>query len=105
MSRMTKFLRQTCSVETYQLNEAGQPSHNAYGELLYNPPVTLKCRHEVAYKDIQTANGQLVRSTSRYFLDDVTEIKADYRIDGRVVLNVASYINGLGKCEGYEVYV
>lgn len=105
MSRMTKFLRQLCSVQPYKVDRAGKPVLNDYGELQYGPVKSCKCRHEVAFQDIQTANGQLVRSTSRYFLDDSMEIKADYKIDGREVLSVSTYVNGLGQCEGYEVYV
>lgn len=105
MSRMTKFLRQKCSVQPYRVDGAGKPALNDFGELQYESAKTCKCRHEVSFKDVQTANGQLVRSTSRYFLDESVEIKADYRIDGREVLSVSTYINGLGQCEGYEVYV
>ena len=105
MSRMTKFLRQKCGVQPYRVDDAGNPVLNDFGELQYESAKACKCRHEVAFLDIQTANGQLVRSTSRYFLDDGMEIKADYKIDGRAVLSVSTYINGLGQCEGYEVYV
>lgn len=104
MSRMTKFLRQICSLERY-IVENGMPKLNAFGELQYQPPIKLKCRHEVAHKDVQTANGSIVRSTSVYYLDASEPIKADYRIDGSVVLSVTSYVNARGQTEGYEVYV
>lgn len=105
MSRMTKFLRQRCSVQPYKVNDQGEPQFNDFGELQYLPAKSCKCRHEVAFQDIQTSSGQLVKSTSRYFLDESFEIKADYKIDGRAVLSVSTYVNGLGLCEGYEVYV
>ena len=105
MSRMTKFLRQSCSLEKYLVEEDGQPSMNAFGELQYQAPIILRCRHEMSHKDIQTANGSIVRSTSVYYLDESEEIKADYRIDGCVILSAISYVNGLGAIEGYEVYV
>lgn len=105
MSRMTKFLRQKCLVQPYEVDDKGEPVLNDYGELQYGPAKSCKCRHEVAFRDIQTANGQLVSSTSRYFLDESVEIRADYKIDGREVLSVSTYVNGLGQCEGYEVYV
>lgn len=104
MSRMTKFLKQKCQVELLTL-EDGQPALNDFGEFQYEAPVELKCRHESSHKDFQTANGSIVRSTSRYFFDESVPIKADYRIDGRVVISVAEYVNGLGRIEGYEVYV
>ena len=105
MSRMTKFLRQQCLVQPYQIDEAGNPALNDFGELQYEPAKPCKCRHEVAFKDIQSYNGQIIKSQSRYFLDESLEIKADYKIDGRLVIEVSTYVNGLGQCEGYEVYV
>lgn len=104
MSRMTKFLKQVCLLETY-IEEDGQPKLNMFGELEYHKPVTLKCRHEMSHKDFQTTNGSIVRSTSVYYLDESVEIKAGYRLDGHVVISAISYVNGLGAIEGYEVYV
>lgn len=105
MSRMTKFLKQKCQVEAYLVNENEVPETNRFGELLYAVPVIHKCRHEICFKDIQTSNGSIVRSSSRYFLDESVDLKTDYRIDGHVILSVESYINEIGKLEGYEVYV
>lgn len=104
MSRMTKFLKQSCQLEKYVV-ENGQPKYNAFGELLYQPPIKLKCRNEMSHKDIQTANGNIVKSTSVYYLDESVPVMADYRIDGHVVMSVINYVNALGKVEGYEVYV
>lgn len=104
MSRMTKFLKQKCLLEKY-IEENGQPKLNVFGELEYQAPITLKCRHEMSHKDFQTTNGSIVRSTSVYYVDESIEIKADYRIDGHVVVSAISYVNGLGEIEGYEVYV
>lgn len=104
MSRMTKFLKQKCSLERY-IEKNGQPKLNMFGELEYQEPITLKCRHEMSHKDFQTSNGSIVRSTSVYYLDDSVEIKADYRLDGHVIISAISYVNGLGVTEGYEVYV
>lgn len=105
MSRMTKFLRQTCSVQPYQVDGNGNPILNDFGELQYQPVKSCRCRHEVAFKDVQSYNGQIIKSQSRYFLDGSLEIKANYKIDGKLVLEVSTYVNGLGLCEGYEVYV
>ena len=105
MSRMTKFLRQKCVVAPYKIDAHGQPKANEFGEIEYGNPITCKCRHEISFQDVQVSNGNIVKSTSRYFLDESFEIKADYLIDGRAVLNVRSYVNPLGRIEGYEVYV
>lgn len=104
MSRMTKFLKQTCVLETYQLNADGSPKLNDFGEIQYNAPAVCKCRRERCIQDVETSNGAILKSASRYFLDESVSILADYRIDGRVVLQVADYVNGLGRIEGYEVY-
>ena len=105
MSRMTKFLRQKCGVQPYRVDVTGNPALNDFGELQYEPAIPCKCRHEVSFKDIQSYNGQIIKSQSRYFLDESLEIKADYKIDGKLVIEVSTYVNGLGQCEGYEVYV
>ena len=105
MSQMTKFLHQRCIVQPYQVDENGQPQHNQFGELLYAAPQRCRCRHEISYQDVQVANGSIVKSTSRYFLDESVEVKADYLIDGMPVLSVSSYVNRVGKLEGYEVHV
>lgn len=105
MSRMTKFLRQECQVEKYVETDEGNAETNRFGEIQYQPPIICKCRHEVCFRDVQDANGSVVKSVARYFLDEKIELKADYRIDGRVIITVESYINERGKVEGYEVYV
>lgn len=105
MSRMTKFLNQSCKLEKYIVGANGQPEMNMFGELQYQAPITIKCRNEKSHRDIRTANGSIVRSTAVYYLDESEEIKADYRIDGCVVISVGTYVNALGTTEGYEVYV
>ena len=105
MSRITKFLKQTCSVQPYLTTDTSKPLLNDYGEIQYKPPITCRCRREMSAQDIQTSNGSIVRSTARYFLDEKLEIRPDYLIDGCVVLTVHSYVNQLGRVEGYEVYV
>lgn len=105
MSRMTKFLKQTCSVEAYQVGQDGEPQLNKFGEILYSSAVSCKCRREECFQDVMTSNGHIVKSVARYFLDDSQEIKANYRIDGHAVLEVRSYINQFGQNEGYEIYV
>lgn len=105
MSRMTKFLKQTCMVESYNLDSNGNPERNRFGELVYQAPVKCKCRHEISSRDFQVANGNIIRSTARYFLDESFPILPDYKIDGHVLINVEEYVNQLGHSEGYEVYV
>lgn len=105
MSRITKYLRQDCLVQPYKVNAQGNPETNDFGEIQYQDPVKCKCRNEISYKDVQTSNGQIVKSTSRYYLDEKQELKADYLIDGRAILAISTYVDQKGGIEGYEVYV
>lgn len=105
MSRLTKYLKQTCMVQPYKVDATGKAVRNIYGELEYELSMSCKCRHEVSMQDIQVANGSIIRSTAKYFLDESTPILADYRIDGYTVLSVVSLVDATGRVEGYEVHV
>lgn len=105
MSRMTKFLKQTCLLEQYSVTSDGNIETNRFGEIVYKPAIKCKCRHEVCFKDVQTTNGSVVRSVARYFLDEKVALNPDYRLDGNVILSVETYINEHGSIEGYEVYI
>ena len=105
MSRMTKFLKQTCTFERANRNTDGSIKLNKFGEVEYFAPVQLKCRRERIIKDVQTTNGAILKSSTRYFTDETAAINADDKLDGRVVLEVEEYTNQLGKPEGYESYV
>lgn len=105
MSRMTKYLKQTCEVTPFEKQKNGKPKLNKFGEVQYLPPTTCKCRHEIIIKDIQTQNGQLITSTSRYFLDESQELLAGYLLDGEPIINIETYVNEVGRVEGYEAYV
>lgn len=105
MSRMTKFLKQDCEIQPYKVDSRGQQVLNEFGELQYQNPRKIKCRREDLFKEVQTANGSIVVSSARYFVDETQVVKAEYLIDGRAVISVASYINQFGRVEGYEVYV
>lgn len=105
MSRMSKFLRQTCRYEAARTNSKGESVLNEYGEYLYKPAVVLKCRKELLSKTVQTAEGELVTSTTRYYLDSTREVKVNDRLDGRAIVSVANFINERGINEGFECYV
>ena len=94
MSRMTKFLKQTCIFEAVVRDKSGKPTMNKYGELAYEFPVTLKCRRERATKDVLTSNGAVIRSETIYYTDENQLIRTDDKLDGNVVVAVS--------VEGYE---
>lgn len=102
MSRMTKFLKQTCIFEAVVRDKSGKPTMNKYGELAYEFPVTLKCRRERATKDVLSANGAVIRSETIYYTDENQLIRTDDKLDGNVVVAVSEYINEKGAVEGYE---
>ena len=102
MSRMTKFLKQTCTFEAAVRDASGEIALNRYGEAEYEAPITLTCRRERTTKDVLTANGSVVRSASIYYTDESQVIRPDDKIDGRVVLGVEEYTNELGLTEGFE---
>lgn len=102
MSRMTKFLKQTCKFEEASRDASGQPIMNKYGEPSYKFPRTLKCRREGHTKDVLTTNGAVIRSETIYYTDETQLIRTDDKLDGKVVVAVSEYTNEHGKVEGYE---
>lgn len=104
MSKITKFLKQTCVFESAQRSN-GLVVLNEYGDIQYNTPITLACRRESFVRDMQTANGAIIQTETRYFFDETQEIRADDRIDGHVVRSCEEYIDQFGTCVGYEAYV
>ena len=102
---MTKFLKQTCQLKLAQRNEDGTTVLNDYGDIVYDDEQTIKCRREGAAQDVQTGTGAIVKVSTRYFVDEAVEVRADDMIDNHVVLSAVEYTNERGKCEGYECYV
>ena len=105
MSRMTKFLKQTCIFEKAKRTLQGKVRLSDYGDIQYNAAQTLPCRREKYVVDLQESNGAILKAQTRYFLDDAVEVQADDRIDGHVILNCEEYIDQFGVCIGYEAYV
>lgn len=105
MSRMTKFLKQTCVWKQQVLDSDGTPVTDRYGELTYSSPVTLKCRRERSLKDVLSNTGVIKRSTTTYYLDEAHEISIGDMIDGHVIINFEEYTNEHGLTEGYMVVV
>ncbi len=105
MSRMTKFLKQTCMYEQCKHNPDGSISLDKYGDPQYEAPVQIKCRRETSVQDVQTNTGAILKSSTRYFVDNRHHIQANDKFDGKCVLKVAEYTNQSGKAEGFECYV
>lgn len=105
MSRLSKFLKQQCVWEPALRDDTGKVRLDSFGEVLYGPGTSLRCRREKTIQDVQTNTGAILRSSTRYFTDESVEINAEDRLDGKVVLTVEEYTNQLGNVEGYESYV
>lgn len=105
MSRMTKYLKQTCTYEKAKHDKNGNILHDKFGEPLHEAPTTIKCRREETIQDVQTSTGAILKSSTRYFTDDKQSIKAGDKLDGKAVLKVQEYINQFGVAEGFESYV
>lgn len=105
MSRITKFLKQTCSYESLKINSKGETILDKYGEPEYESPVLIKCRCEKTIQDVLTNTGAILKTNTRYFTDASYSIKANDKLDGKVVLKVQEYVNQFGLIEGYESYV
>lgn len=85
-------------------SDNGEVLLDRYGEPEYGVPVVLKCRREQTTKDVQTANGAVLRSYTVYYLDEAQVIRSGDKIDGRTVLAVTEYTNERGESEGFEAY-
>lgn len=105
MSRMSKYLKQVCLYEQCKRSENGTVLHDKFGEPLYGAPIQIKCRREISIQDVQTNTGAILKSNTRYFIDNKYKVQADDKLDGKCILKVAEYTNQSGKAEGYECYV
>lgn len=105
MGRMTKYLRQQCSLQHVKVSEDGTPVMNTYGEYEYEEPVLVRCRVEPYHRITAATGGRFVNTSSRYFFDESVEIRPEDLLDGHVVLQVSQYCGSSGRVEGYEVYV
>ena len=105
MSVITKFLKQTCQFEKATRDQNNIVILSDYGDITYDEPITLMCRREKYVRDLLTSNGAILKTNSRYFLNNDVEVQADDRLDGHVILSCEEYIDQLGVCVGYEAYV
>lgn len=105
MSRMTKFLRQACTVSKVKRDSSGVATIDRYGSPQYDRPISIRCRMEPSEELVQDSNGAMIRSTATYYLDDAMEVSIGDLIDGKPVIKVEAYVNAYGIAIGREVYV
>jgi len=75
---------------------------NEYNEKICNNK-TIKCRKEDKIKLVRDKDGIQVVSNSTVYCKE--PVKVEHKIDGRVVITVATITDLLGEVEGYEVYL
>lgn len=105
MSALTKFLRQTCTLMSAQLDNNGAPILDKYGEPVFATPVVVKCRCEHTTKDVLTPTGSVLKSASRYFVDNSATVRLGDKVDGKAVIQVSDFIGATGMSEGWMFYV
>lgn len=105
-SRMTKFLKQTATIQYLKRNSRGEPVLNLYGEPEYLGAITTcKCRRERTTRDVLTTGGAAKISTTKYFFDNSITIDIGDKVDNKPVLTVTDFVNSSGVNEGWEVTV
>ncbi len=106
MSVMRKYLHQRCMHERLcRDGDTQEPLMNEYGELEYKSPAELFCRKESVVKEVETPNGAVLRSNTRYYLPPSVSLMVGDLIDGKQILSLESYTGRLGLHEGWVVYV
>ena len=105
MSNMTKYLKQSAQLSTMKLQVDGTPELDTYGDPVYLPSVTVKCRRERKLRDVLSQTGSTIRSETTYYFDSSVIINVGDLVDGKPIIDFEEYINGNGKLVGYEVVV
>ena len=105
MSRMTKYLKQTCKWSKMLVDEEGEAILDMYGDPSYEEPVTVPRRREKSLKDVLTISGSVQRSATTYYVDERYELNIGDLIDNKPIIDFEEYTNEYGKTEGYMVVV
>lgn len=105
MSRMTKFLKQTCKFKAVVRDADGNAVLDMYGAPQYTDERTLKCRRENRTENVLSAVGAVIRVSTVYYLDEAVEINQEDMLDGHPVLFISEYTNEHGLREGFECRV
>ena len=105
MGRMTKYLKQTASIECVMLNDDGTKKLDVYGQPMYATPVTVKCRKEPYTERSHTGYGQYKNFTTTYYFDETVKVENGDKIDGQDVQRIEDYVDGSGTLVGKRVDV
>lgn len=105
MSRMSKFLKQTATIELQMRDAEGNVILDQYGDPTYQAPITIPTRRERSIKDVLTVTGSVMRSETTYYIDETYLVQLGDLIDGKPVVDFEEYVNEHGLTEGYRVVV
>lgn len=105
MSRISKYLRQKCTLQRCLRDTKGEIVRNSYGEPQYDEELVIPCRREVRTQKVMTTDGSILTATSVYYLDPHDLVSVEDLVDGHVVLTVTEYTGSSGLLEGIQVTV
>lgn len=102
---MTKFLKQTATIQTQLRDAEGEVLLDIYGDPTYGAPISIPTRRERSMKDVLTTTGSIMRSETTYYIDEQHLVQVGDLIDGKPIIDFEEYINEHGLTEGYRVVV
>ena len=105
MGKMTPHLNQTAVIKHHVVDTKGSAILDEYGQPMFAPEVTVKCRREKLDTRGATNLGQFVNFNHTYYFDESTVITKGDLVDGLEVQNIETYVDGRGNLVGYEVTV
>lgn len=105
MSRMSKYLKQTCKWSKMLVDENGNAILDMYGDPTFAAEVIVPCRRERSLKDVLTLTGSVKRSATTYYIDERYDVSMGDLMDGKPIIDFEEYTNEHGKTEGYMVVV
>ena len=94
--RLALYLNQTVRYQA-------QTEPDSYGNMQYSQPQEIKVRKEGKTRLIRDTNGETVASSTTIF--SVAQINPLDMIDGVVVINSMSMVDGGGNIIGWEAYL
>lgn len=114
MSRMSRYLKQSATLELVKRGEDGKAVVDVYGQPVYDAPQPVRCRREPYVSRGSASAGPYREFSTTYYLDETIELNTNPleaskrligRLDGSEIMYVNEYRDGSGALVGYEVQV
>ena len=94
--RLALYLNQTAQYQA-------QTGPDMYGNMQYAEPQTIKVRKEGKTRLVRDTNGETVASSTTLF--SIEQINPIDMVDGVIVINSMSMVDGGGNIIGWEAYL